>query len=45
MNNILRGGSWFYDPRDCRSALRDRPLPDDAYDLVGFRVVCKIPKT
>ena len=37
---LLRGGSWVFSPRGCRSALRDRLRPDDAYDLVGFRVVC-----
>ena len=37
---LLRGGSWSSSPGDCRSAYRDRLLPDDAYYLVGFRVVC-----
>jgi formylglycine-generating enzyme required for sulfatase activity len=37
---LLRGGSWFYFPGDCRSACRARLQPDDALDLVGFRVVC-----
>jgi formylglycine-generating enzyme required for sulfatase activity len=34
---VLRGGSWLYDPEDCRSAFRGY------YNLnhyVGFRVVC-----
>ena len=37
---LLRGGSWYSDPRFCRSACRDRNLPDDAGSYVGFRVVC-----
>jgi formylglycine-generating enzyme required for sulfatase activity len=39
---LLRGGSWFFDPRNCRSAIRVHlPLPGNAYDgSIGFRVVC-----
>jgi formylglycine-generating enzyme required for sulfatase activity len=37
---LLRGGSWDYNPRFCRSACRNHDQPDDAYNLVGFRVVC-----
>jgi formylglycine-generating enzyme required for sulfatase activity len=37
---LLRGGSWLNSPRDCRSALRYRFQPDDAFSNVGFRVVC-----
>ena len=37
---LLRGGSWFNLPGDCRSAYRDHGGPDDAFGLVGFRVVC-----
>jgi formylglycine-generating enzyme required for sulfatase activity len=37
---LLRGGSWVSGPRDCRSAYRSRNEPGDAYNLVGFRVVC-----
>ena len=37
---LLRGGSWDYDPGSCRSANRDHDQLDDAYDGVGFRVVC-----
>jgi formylglycine-generating enzyme required for sulfatase activity len=37
---LLRGGSWYYSPRYCRSASRDHYRPDLAFDLVGFRVVC-----
>jgi formylglycine-generating enzyme required for sulfatase activity len=37
---LLRGGSWYDDPGDCRSAYRLRCRPGDADDGVGFRVVC-----
>jgi formylglycine-generating enzyme required for sulfatase activity len=37
---LLRGGSWFGLPRNCRSAHRARRRPDNAFSLVGFRVVC-----
>jgi formylglycine-generating enzyme required for sulfatase activity len=39
-SRLLRGGSWFYYPRICRSACRYHFLPGSACDLVGFRVVC-----
>jgi formylglycine-generating enzyme required for sulfatase activity len=37
---LLRGGSWSSLPRYCRSAYRGRNRPGDAYNDVGFRVVC-----
>ncbi len=37
---LLRGGSWYDFPRDCRSAYRDHAPPGDASIVVGFRVVC-----
>ncbi len=36
---MLRGGSWFDYPGDCRSADRNRLTPDLRYILIGFRVV------
>ena len=38
---VLRGGSWFYDPRLCRSALRNDFYPVVRYVDIGFRVVCE----
>ncbi len=35
---VLRGGSWFHTPWDCRSAYRAHHA--DVSDCVGFRVVC-----
>ena len=37
---LLRGGSWCYFPRYCRSAYRNHGLPGNAHLYVGFRVVC-----
>jgi formylglycine-generating enzyme required for sulfatase activity len=37
---LLRGGSWYTDPGDCRSANRNPLQPGLAYNNVGFRVVC-----
>jgi formylglycine-generating enzyme required for sulfatase activity len=34
----LRGGSWWYNPRYCRSANRFRHMPGDRFDNFGFRV-------
>ncbi|TFI53568.1 TIR domain-containing protein [Mastigocladus laminosus UU774] len=38
-NKLLRGGSWNFNPRGCRSANRDRNDPVSRYDDVGFRLV------
>jgi formylglycine-generating enzyme required for sulfatase activity len=37
---LLRGGSWYYIPRFCRSAFRNWYRPDFRDDDVGFRVCC-----
>ena len=37
---LLRGGSWYFYPRSCRSAYRGHNQPDYAFNDVGFRVVC-----
>ena len=37
---LLRGGSWPFDPWNCRSALRNRLNPGLRYYYFGFRVVC-----
>ncbi|MEO1352273.1 MAG: formylglycine-generating enzyme family protein [Cyanobacteria bacterium J06635_15] len=42
-SRILRGGSWFYFPRNCRSAYRDDTYPEHHHDYIGFRVVCAGP--
>jgi formylglycine-generating enzyme required for sulfatase activity len=45
VSRVLRGGSWFGGPRDCRSACRDDGNPVDLNDIVGFRVVCEAART
>ena len=37
---LLRGGSWSFSPRSCRSVYRRRYFPDGRDNDVGFRVVC-----
>jgi formylglycine-generating enzyme required for sulfatase activity len=37
--HVLRGGSWFNDPNDCRSAYRIRKSSDYYDSNVGFRIV------
>ena len=44
-NRVVRGGSWVYNPRVCRSACRHYYYPDDRYPFVGFRVSCSAPAT
>lgn len=41
---IVRGGSWYLSPKNCRSALRNWNSPADGNDLIGFRPVCSIPR-
>jgi formylglycine-generating enzyme required for sulfatase activity len=36
---ILRGGSWFAIPLDCRSQYRSRYLPEERNETTGLRVV------
>lgn len=36
---VYRGGSWDYEARYCRAAVRDRYWPDYAASYFGFRVV------
>jgi formylglycine-generating enzyme required for sulfatase activity len=37
---LLRGGSWNFDPRACRSVVRIYNAPDTRGSSIGFRVVC-----
>ena len=37
---LLRGGSWYYIPRDCRSACRFLNHPVIRLNSIGFRVCC-----
>ncbi|MEM7769099.1 MAG: formylglycine-generating enzyme family protein [Cyanobacteria bacterium P01_A01_bin.37] len=42
---ILRGGSWYNNPENCRSAYRGDYDPDYRSLFIGFRVVCSAPRT
>ena len=42
---VLRGGSWLYDPRRCRSACRGYYVPDEGDFNGGFRVVISFART
>ncbi|MFO5491904.1 MAG: formylglycine-generating enzyme family protein [Cuspidothrix sp.] len=40
---VLRGGSWFLLPRNCRSAFRHDGNRDSRYNyFIGFRIVCAV---
>ena len=43
-SRVLRGGSWFSYPWNCRSAYRDYLTPDLRLITFGFRVVCSAPR-
>jgi formylglycine-generating enzyme required for sulfatase activity len=40
---VYRGGSWFFDARGCRSALRGKYDPSFQRNLLGFRVALTPP--
>ncbi len=42
---VMRGGSWFNYPRNCRSACRCFSAPVNVNYNIGFRVVCSAPRT
>ncbi len=44
-NKVLRGGSWDYNPYFCRSATRNSTFPESVFNVNGFRVVCRVPRT
>ena len=39
---VIRGGSWFSPPSDCRAATREYRSPTDRSNDLGFRVVCSV---
>ncbi len=41
---VLRGGSWIDVPRNLRCAGRLRSAPGYRLDVIGFRVVCRVPR-
>jgi formylglycine-generating enzyme required for sulfatase activity len=45
LNRLLRGGSWDYSPRNCRSAVRYLNSPGYRFYIIGFRVLCLAART
>jgi formylglycine-generating enzyme required for sulfatase activity len=43
--HIARGGSWNFNPRACRSAYRYFGSPVSRDYIIGFRLVCDLPRT
>lgn len=43
VRRVARGGSWYDNPRNCRSAYRYYGYPENRYNVTGFRVVCCAP--
>ena len=41
-SRVIRGGDWYSDGRDCRSAFRYADIPDGKFYAMGFRVVCEL---
>jgi formylglycine-generating enzyme required for sulfatase activity len=41
-DRVLRGGSWHFIPRSCRSARRNRSIPAYRYSHFGFRLVAPL---
>ncbi|MBU6230472.1 MAG: SUMF1/EgtB/PvdO family nonheme iron enzyme [Cyanobacteria bacterium REEB459] len=41
--HLVRGGSWYNNPVNCRSANRNRNNPNNRNNNIGFRVVCAPP--
>jgi outer membrane protein assembly factor BamB len=39
---VIRGGDWYSDARDCRSAFRYADIPEGRFYALGFRVVCEL---
>jgi formylglycine-generating enzyme required for sulfatase activity len=44
-NYVRRGGSWYYNPRYCRSASRSLNSAGFRFNVIGFRVVCVASRT
>ncbi|MFM7440197.1 MAG: formylglycine-generating enzyme family protein [Snowella sp.] len=42
VSTVLRGGSWYNVPGNCRSAYRDYLTPGIRDYNIGFRVVCAV---
>lgn len=41
-SRVIRGGDWYSDGRDCRSAFRYADIPEGRFYALGMRVVCEL---
>lgn len=41
-SRVIRGGDWYSDGRDCRSAFRYADIPAGRFYALGMRVVCEL---
>ncbi|MFN0197119.1 MAG: SUMF1/EgtB/PvdO family nonheme iron enzyme [Planctomycetaceae bacterium] len=41
-SRVIRGGDWYSDGRDCRSAFRYADIPHGRFYALGMRVVCEL---
>jgi formylglycine-generating enzyme required for sulfatase activity len=41
-SRVIRGGDWYSDGRDCRSAFRYADIPDGRFYALGMRVVAEL---
>jgi outer membrane protein assembly factor BamB len=41
-SRVIRGGCWYSDARDCRSAFRYAELPSGTFYVMGFRVAMDV---
>ena len=41
-SRVIRGGDWYSDGRDCRSAFRYADVPEGRFYALGMRVVCEL---
>ena len=39
---VRRGGSWYVNPSNCRSAYRSKDSPEFRFNSYGFRMVCAV---
>ena len=39
---VIRGGDWYSDGRDCRSAFRYADIPEGRFYALGMRAVCEL---
>ena len=44
-DRVARGGSWYFYPKNCRSAFRYSNNPKYRLRTIGFRIVCSPPGT